>query len=113
MTNQQGATSGFGGLESMLSNFIGGQHDQVPDDDGHAQDSQVARQLPQDQYVAAARDAFEHISPQEREQFARELQTRAQDHGLTLPATKNVSPAPGSLATAVGDAPTHQPNAMQ
>jgi ring-1,2-phenylacetyl-CoA epoxidase subunit PaaE len=47
MTNQQGATSGFGGLESMLSNFIGGQHDQVPDDEVHAQYSQVARPLPQ------------------------------------------------------------------
>jgi|SRR6478752_4178476 hypothetical protein len=113
MTNQQGATSGFGGLESMLSNFIGGQHDQVPDDEVHAQYSQVARQLPQDQYVAAARDAFEHMSPQEREQFARELQTRAQDHGLNLPATQNVSSDPGSLASAVGDVHAQQPNAMQ
>ena len=70
-----------------------------PDDEVHAQYSQVAAQLPQDQYVAAARDAFEHMSPQEREQFARELQTRAQDHGLNLPATQNVSSDPGSLAS--------------
>ena len=113
MTHQPEATSGFGGLESMLSSFIGGQHDQVPDDQVHAQYRQVAAQLPQDQYVAAARDAFEHMSPQEREQFARELESKAQDHGLNVPTTQNVSSDPGSLATAVGDVHAQQPNAMQ
>jgi hypothetical protein len=97
----------------MLSNFMGGQHDQVPDDEVHAQYGQVAAQLPQDQYVAAARDAFDHMSPQEREQFARELETRAQGHGLNLPSTQNVSSDPSSLATAVGDVHAQQPNAMQ
>jgi hypothetical protein len=115
MTYQsQGNASGFGGLESMLSNFMGGQHDQVPDEQVHASYGQYATQLPQDQYVSAARDAFDQLSPQQREEFARELQAKAQHHGYNVPSNGNdYSSDSESLANTVGNLHAQQPNAMQ
>jgi hypothetical protein len=97
----------------MLSNFMQGKHDQVPDQDVHSSYSQYATQLPQDQYVAAARDAFDQLSPQQREEFARELQAKAQHHGYDMPATSNIASDSESLANAVGSVHAEQPNAMQ
>jgi len=104
---------GGGNLDSILSSFNQGQHDQVSDQQVHESYGQVAAPLPQDQYVQAARDAFEKLTPQQREELARELQTKAPQQGVTTPATQNVSPDPGSLATAVGDVHAQQPNLLQ
>jgi ABC-type transport system substrate-binding protein len=104
---------GSGNLDQILSSFNGGNHDQVPDQQVHDTYGQVASQLPQDQYVQAARDAFQKLTPEQREQLAREIQTRAPEQGVTTPATQNVSPDPDSLATAAGDVHAQQPNLLQ
>jgi hypothetical protein len=99
---------GGGNLDSILSSFNPGKHDAVPDSQVHDTYGQVATQLPQDQYVQSAREAFERLSPEQREDLARQLQTQAPQHGVTTPATQNVSPDPDSLATAVGDVHAQQ-----
>src|SRR4051794_16477827 len=104
---------GGGNLDSILSSFNQGNHDQVSDTDVHETYGQVTAQLPQDQYVQAARDAFEKLTPGQREQLARELQNRAPQQGVTTPATQSVSADPGSLANAVGDVHAQQPNLLQ
>jgi hypothetical protein len=100
-------------LNDIVTKFNQGQHEEVPDGDVHQTYSQVAAQLPQDQYVQAARDAFEKLTPEQREQLAQELQARAQQQGINLPSTQSVSSDPGSLATAVSDVHAQQPNMLQ
>ena len=100
-------------LDDMLAKFNDGEHDQVPDDEVQQSYGQVAAQLPQDQYLQAARDAFEKLTPEQRAQLARELQVRAQQQGINVPSTQAVSSDPGSLATAVGDVHAEQPNLLQ
>ena len=100
-------------LEDMLTKFNQGQHDQVPDGQVQQSYGQVAAQLPQDQYLQAARDAFDKLTPQQREQLAQELQAQAQQHGIDVPSTQSVSSDPGSLATAVSDVHAQQPNLLQ
>jgi hypothetical protein len=100
-------------LQDMLDKFNAGEHDQVSDSQVHESYGQVAAQMPQDQYVQAARDAFEKLTPQQREQFARELQQQAQQRGLDVPAAQNASPDPATLASAVGQVHADQPNLLQ
>jgi hypothetical protein len=104
---------GGGNLDDLLSSFNQGDHDRVSDTDVHDSYGQVATSLPQDQYVQAARDAFQRLTPQQREELAREIQTRAPQQGVTTPATQNVSPDPDSLANAAGDVHAQQPNLLQ
>jgi hypothetical protein len=102
-----------GDLQGMLDKFNAGQHDQVPDSQVHDSYSQVATQLPQDQYVQAAREAFDRLTPQQREDFARQLQQQAQQRGINVPAAQTGSADPGTLATAVGQVHAEQPNLLQ
>jgi len=111
LSNILGASNGQ--LEDMLSKFSQGQHDQIPDGQVQQSYGQVVGQLPQDQYLQAARDAFEKLTPQQREQLAQELQSRAQQQGINVPSTQTVSSDPGSLATAVSDVHAEQPNLLQ
>ena len=104
---------GGGNLESLVSSFTQGRHDDVDDSQVHDTYGQVASQLPNDQYTQSARDAFERMDPQQREQLAREVQTRSQQYGVNIPSTQNVSSDPSSLATAVGEVHAQQPNALQ
>src|SRR3954454_17219359 len=104
---------GHGNLEGLLKKFNTGQHNEVPDSQVHESYGQVAATMPQDQYVQAARDAFEKLSPQQRDQFAKELQAQTQQRGVPAPAAQTASSDPGSLATAVGQVHADQPNLLQ
>lgn len=104
---------GRGDLQGLLDKFNNGQHDEVPDSQVHDSYGQVATQIPQDQYVQAARDAFEKLTPQQREQFADELQQQTQQLGVNAPAAQTASSDPGSLASAVGQVHAEQPNLLQ
>jgi len=104
---------GGGNLDEILQGFGPGRPDHVSDTDVHDSYGQVAAQLPQDQYVSAAREAFSKLTPQQREELAREIQTRAPQQGVTTPATQNISPDPDSLAQAAGDVHAQQPNLLQ
>ena len=115
MTDLSNLINHVGGekLDSLLSSFTQGQHDQVSDTDIHESYGQVAATLPQDQYVQAARDAFEKLTPEQRQQFASQLQAQAPAQGVSTPAVQSASPDPASLATAVGDVHAQQPNLLQ
>jgi hypothetical protein len=85
----------------------------VPDATVQQTYGQVASQLPQDQYVQAAREAFSRLTPQQREELARQLQQGAQQQGVTLPAAQNPPADPDGLANAMGQVHADQPNLLQ
>jgi hypothetical protein len=47
---------------------------------------QITRQLPPDAYQQSAQEAFARLSPEERMEFARWLQTRAHQQNVNVPA---------------------------
>lgn len=104
---------GSGGLDNLLNQFNQGQHDQVPDQQVQQAYGQVATQLPQDQYVQAAQEAFDRLTPEQRQEFARQLQTKAQQQGINVQVPAQGTTDSGSLANAVGQVHAEQPNLLQ
>ena len=104
---------GSGGLDNLLNQFNQGQHDQVPDEQVQQAYGQVATQLPHDQYVQAAQEAFDRLTPQQREEFARQLQAKAQQQGVSVSVPAQGTTDSGSLANAVGQVHAEQPNLLQ
>ena len=104
---------GSGGLDNLLNQFNQGQHDQVPDEQVQQAYGQVATQLPQAQYVQAAQEAFDRLTPQQREEFARQLQAKAQQQGVNVNVPPQGTTDSGSLANAVGQVHAEQPNLLQ
>jgi hypothetical protein len=99
------------GLGDLISKFEAGQHDQVSDANVQATYGQVAGQLPPDQYVAAAKAAFDRLTPEQRAQFAKELQAKAQQFGL--PGLTGAVPTdPAGLAAAAGEVHAQGPNLL-
>jgi len=74
------------GFEDFLNRFQEG-----PPSEGYEDQEvldrygQVSHQVSQPEYEQAARDAFGHLSPQDREEFGRMLAGQAQSRGLNLP----------------------------
>ena len=63
---------------------------------------QVATQIPHDQYVAAAEEAFARLTPEQRMQFGKSLQARAQQQNVDVPGLTSADRTPqdpSSLAT--------------
>jgi len=107
-----GGIGGGDGVSGLLSRFQQGQHDDVPDATVHEAYGQVASQVPQDQYVAAAQQAFERLTPDQRAQFAQQLQQQAQQRGVSVPVGADTTD-PRQLANAVGEVHAQQPNVLQ
>src|SRR5580765_1658265 len=61
----------------------------------------VAHAVPQDQYAQAATEALARLSPEERAEFVKMLQERAQTRGVALP--KQVGSDPKDLGQVVTD----------
>ncbi len=61
----------------------------------------VAHAVPPDQYAQAAQEALAKLSPEERAEFVKMLQDRAQAHGVALPP--QVGSDPKDLAQVVTD----------
>ena len=90
-------------MQGFLQNLLGGgqQRQEYQDyvnryDQGHPSQGysnqevadryqQVARQLPPDVYQQSAEEAFNRMSPQERQEFGRYLQQRGQQQGMSFP----------------------------
>lgn len=102
-----------GGLGSLIDMFDGGRHDEASDEQVTSGYGQVAANLPQDPYLAAAQQAFERLSPEQRAQFAQQLQAQAGQHGVSLPPLPNGGQDAGSLAQATGQVHAQQPNVLQ
>ncbi len=102
-----------GNLGSLLSKFEQGQHDQVSDDEVHQAYGQVAPQLDHDQYLQAAQDAFSRLTPDQRAEFARQLQAQAGQTGVTVPAPQAAQTDPDALAQATSQIHDQQPNLLQ
>jgi len=73
-----------------LQNYVqryqqGAPHEGYSDQEVLQRYQQVAPQLPQQDYLSAAQQAFERMSPQERAQFGQYVQQQAQTHGTAVP----------------------------
>ena len=120
---------------NMLENLLGGgkqrsdwddfvnPYDQWPpvagvsDQEAVSRYEQVARQLPPQQYEAAARDAFARMSPEERLQFGRYLQQQARQQGMDFPDLNRDGiddrlQDPAYLARATGQLHQQQPGIL-
>jgi len=60
----------------------GAPWDGIPDDEAMNRYQEVATRVPPDVYQSSAEDAFNRLSPQERREFARYLQSRAREQGV-------------------------------
>src|SRR5215210_3201143 len=93
-------TSGLDFLQNMLGapqqrqeyqDFVR-RYDQGHPSEGYSDEEtvnryqQMSQHLSPDEYQQSAQDAFSRLSPQEREQFGRWLQTRAQQQNVNVPA---------------------------
>jgi hypothetical protein len=71
----------------------GAPHEGYSDQEVMQRYQQVAPQLPQQDYVAAAEQAFEKMSQQQRQQFGQFVQQQAQAQGTAVPGFgQGVSP---------------------
>jgi hypothetical protein len=61
----------------------------------------VAHEVPRDDYAKAAQEALARLSPQERAEFVRMLQERAQARGTQLP--RQIEPDPRDLGDVLAD----------
>ena len=79
-----------GGNRSEWDNFRtrydqGSPYQGIPDDEAYNRYESVSRAAPPDVYEQSAQEAFQRMSPEERREFARYLQSRARDRGLQFP----------------------------
>jgi hypothetical protein len=123
----------FEGLESILGggkgqkvqDFINRYQQGAPADGIDAQETadnyqQIAPQLPADVYRDSARDAFDRLSPREREEFSAWLRERASQQGVALPgqlqdptSAQQAARSPSSMADALSQVQQEQPNVLQ
>lgn len=101
-----------GTLQNIINAFQTGNHQDAPDDQVATTHTQVADQLPADQYQQAARDAFEKLTPEQRQQFLDELKTGALAQGVDHETIQNASADPGSLAQATAQVQQQQPGSL-
>jgi hypothetical protein len=81
-------------LQSFANRYQqGAPHEGYSDQEVLQTYQQVAPQLPQQDYVAAAEQAFNRMSPEDRQQFGQYVQQQAQSQGASVPGFgQNVSP---------------------
>lgn len=101
------------GISDLVSKFDQGRHEET--DDGTVSDSygQVTSQLNKDEYVQAAESAIQRLTPEQRAEFARQLQQEAQQRGVNLPQVQQPTSDPGALANATAQVHEEQPNLLQ
>ncbi|HEU5425058.1 MAG TPA: hypothetical protein VFU72_16065 [Nitrolancea sp.] len=75
---------------------------------------QVAPELNQQQYLSAAEQAFQRMSPQERAQFAQYLEQQARQNNLTVPQqpAQHYAQNPGALAQLTSQVHREQPGLL-
>jgi hypothetical protein len=79
---------------------------------------QIAPQMPQDQYLAAAEQAAARMSPEERMQFGQYLEQQAAQQGLSFPPGMQMGMGgqqyqnPGALAQMMGHMHQQQPGIL-
>lgn len=82
-----------GGAQQEFQDFVN-RYEQGPPHEGYSGEEalnryqQVATQLPSDQYQQVAEEAFQRMSPQQRQQFAEYVQQQTQSRGLPVPSVQ-------------------------
>ena len=111
---------GGGQQASELQSFVqryeqGSPSEGYTDQEVASRYQQVTSQIPQDQYVQAAEQAFNRLSPQQRQEFGQMVQQQAQQQGLGLPMqpqNQQQLQAPGFLAQMTGQLHQQQPGLL-
>jgi hypothetical protein len=107
-----------------ISDFVnrykqGAPWDGISDQEASDKYSQVATQLPAQDYRESAEQAFAKLSPEQRAEFAQYLQTQAQQHSVNVPDLNQPGMAeraqqdPGVLAGVTTQLHEQQPNLLQ
>jgi hypothetical protein len=113
-----------GGSRQDTSDFInryqtGKPWEGISDQETLDRYSQIATQLPPDQFRQAAEQAFAKLTPEQRAELVRILQSKAQQQSVSTPALEqgNLPAAaqqdPGVLAGAATQLHEQQPNLLQ
>ena len=107
-------------LSDFINRYQSGQPwEGVSDQEAVDRYGQVATQLPPDQYRDAAEEAFAKLTPEQRAELARMLQSSAQQQQINAPALNQGNLAttaqrdPGALAGAATQIHEQQPNLLQ
>ena len=88
---------GSGQVQRMFTDFVT-RYEQGHPSEGYSDQevverySQVAHAVPPDQYAQAAQEALARLSPEERAEFVKMLQDRAQAKGVALPSQVGTDP---------------------
>ncbi len=105
------------GLEDFAGRYEqGAPWDGVSDQEAVDRYQQVAPTLPPDEYEAAARQAFERLSPEQRVEFGRYMQQQAHAKGITDFDGDGVDDRyqdPGQLAAMTSRAEQRQPGILE
>jgi hypothetical protein len=95
-----------GQLQRKLEDFVN-RYEQGHPAEGYSDDEvieryrEVAHEVPADQYAQAAQEALARLSPEERAEFVKMLQERANARGVALP--REVGSDPKDLGQVVTD----------
>lgn len=103
--------------QQQYADFVNRYH-QGPPGEGYSDEEvaqrykEVAPHLPPQDYQQAAQEAFERMSPQERDEFARYVQQRAQQRGMQFPPEPGRYSDPGELARTTTRVQQEQPDIL-
>jgi hypothetical protein len=107
--------------QPALQDFIrryeqGAPWDGISHDEAVSRYQQVARQIPREDYIAAAEEAFSRLTPEQRTQFGKLLQDRAQQQNVQLPEMGDergqIPQDPKSLAMLTSSMRQQQPGSV-
>jgi hypothetical protein len=92
-------------LQNFAKRYDQGHPSQGYDDQEVVQKhNQVAKHLSPQQYQQAAKESFEKLTPQERQEFAQWLKQRAKQHNAKVPEfDQNQAQSPDFLASLMGN----------
>ena len=97
---------GGGQRQNEYRDFVN-RYEQGPPSEGYSDQEvlkrygEVSHAVPPNQYVKAAQEALDKLSPEERAAFVKMLQERAEARGVTLPQT--MTPEPKELGQVLSD----------
>jgi hypothetical protein len=116
-------------MDNILGNLLGGQQQQlqdftqryqqgapwdgISDQEALANHDQVAQQIPPEMYEQSARESFDRLQPQQREELGQVLVQRAPQFGVQVPqAQPSQLQDSGFLAQLTGQLQRQQPGAL-
>jgi hypothetical protein len=118
-------------MDNILGNLLGGQQEQqqfqdftqryqqgapwdgISDDEAMSRHNQVASQIPPDVYQQSARESFDRLDPNQRQQLGQVLMQQAPQYGVQVPQAQGAQlQDSGVLAQVAGQLQQKQPGVL-